>query len=237
MIIKWEKEYLDLILVPSGLLIMFGYHIRLLYKYLRFPQSTVLGFENHCKIAWVKSIMQIDAVSRGSTFSVISTTISAATFMASISLALASFIGTWIGNPSNNQLVSKIIYGDTKPSLTPIKYICTLLCFVIAFASFIQCARLYVHVNFLLSMPNTEVPEYCVMDALINAANFWQLGLRSIYFAINLMMWMFGPIPMFVTSVGTVSFLHVLDVNKKPLHSFKRTAVVKGTGVAELVTR
>ncbi|KAL9232447.1 hypothetical protein vseg_007558 [Gypsophila vaccaria] len=231
MIFKWHKEYLDLILVPSGLLIMFGYHIVLLYKYLRIPESTVLGFENHCKKAWVKSIMQIDAVSRGPTFSVISTTISAATFMASISLALASFIGAWIGNPSNNQLVSKIIYGDTKTSLTCIKYVCTLLCFVIAFASFIQSARSYVHVNFLLSMPNTEVPELTVVEALINGANFWQVGLRSIYFAITLMMWMFGPIPMFISCVGTVSFLHVLDVNKKPLHAFKRSVRATDLGV------
>ncbi|GMP53019.1 hypothetical protein CsSME_00018621 [Camellia sinensis var. sinensis] len=41
----WKKEHLDVILVPSGLLIMFGYHLYLLYRYLKLPHTTTMGTE------------------------------------------------------------------------------------------------------------------------------------------------------------------------------------------------
>jgi len=56
---EWNKEYLDLILVPSGLLIMFGYHVFLLYRYLTNYKSTSIGYENHTKKAWVKGMLQV----------------------------------------------------------------------------------------------------------------------------------------------------------------------------------
>ena len=55
---KFQKENLDLILVPSGLLIMFGYHLYLLYKYLNSPHTTAMGFENDDKRVWVAKIMK-----------------------------------------------------------------------------------------------------------------------------------------------------------------------------------
>jgi len=55
---KFHKEYLDLILVPSGLIIMFAYHLFLLYKYINQPHTTVMGFENNDKRIWVERIMQ-----------------------------------------------------------------------------------------------------------------------------------------------------------------------------------
>jgi hypothetical protein len=55
---KFHKDYLDLILVPFGLLIMFSYHLFLLHRYINRPHTTVMGFENNDKRAWVDRIMQ-----------------------------------------------------------------------------------------------------------------------------------------------------------------------------------
>ncbi|KAJ8437070.1 hypothetical protein Cgig2_002037 [Carnegiea gigantea] len=217
---EWNKEYLDLILVPSGLLIMFGYHLFLLYRYLTNYKSTSIGYENHTKKAWVKGMLQIDAENRGPAFTVISSTVSAATFMASTALALTSLIGAWMGGTSSDSLVTRIIYGDTRTSMASIKYISILFFFLIAFASFIQCSRCYVHANFLLSIPKAQDPEDLIAEALVHGSNFWHVGLRAIYFAVTLLLWVFGPIPMFVSSVSTVMILHTLDVNKKPFHDF-----------------
>ncbi|GMH05480.1 hypothetical protein Nepgr_007320 [Nepenthes gracilis] len=59
----FQKEYLDLILVPSGLLLMFAYHLFLLYRYLHLPHTTVIGFENNDTKAWVERIMQASLLS------------------------------------------------------------------------------------------------------------------------------------------------------------------------------
>ncbi|GAB4846503.1 hypothetical protein Ancab_025508 [Ancistrocladus abbreviatus] len=220
---EWKKEYLDLVLVPCGLLLVFGYHLFLLYRTTRSPEKTVIGFEDYCRRAWVNKMMQVDVGSRSAAFTVISSNISAATFMASTSLALTSLIGTLVGSSSNSQLlIGRFIYGDTSSSTNSIKFISILACFLLAFGAFIQCARSFVHATFLISMPQAVVPEEYVEGAVIMGSLFWVIGLRAIYFASTLLLWVFGPIPMFVWSICMVMMLHILDQNKNPLHDFQQ---------------
>ncbi|KAK2638909.1 hypothetical protein Ddye_026704 [Dipteronia dyeriana] len=216
----WRKEYLDVVLVPSGLLIMFGYHLYLLYRCLKFPHTTVIGYENHSKKAWVEKMLQLEAKDRNLALTVINGTVSASTFLATTSLALSSLIGAWIGSSSHNIFTNILIYGDTSTSVVSIKYISLLICFLLAYGSFLQCVRCYVHANFLISMPNTDVPVSCVQKSVISGSLFWSVGLRAIYFATTLLFWIFGPIPMFAASVIMVMVLHILDSNSTPLHQY-----------------
>ncbi|KAK2968402.1 hypothetical protein RJ640_004408 [Escallonia rubra] len=223
---SWRKEHLDLILVPIGLFIMLSYHLFLLYRILRFPHTTIVGYENHHKRAWVEKLMQVGVSDRGLACSVINSNISAATSLSSISLVLTSLIGAWIGNPSeassNGVLTSTLVYGDTRPFTVSLKYISILSCFLIAFASFVQTTRNYVHANFLISMPNSDIPVSYVEKAVLRGSNFWSVGMRALYFATCLLLWVFGPIPMFVASVVMVGILHYLDTNSTPLHRYQR---------------
>ncbi|XP_030460243.2 uncharacterized protein LOC115680563 [Syzygium oleosum] len=223
----FEKKDLDVVLVPCGLLIMFVYHFHLLYRYLHQPHTTVMGFENFNKRFWVQAIMQGDKRDIGACLGVISSNISAATFLASILLTLCSMIGAWISNTNNFK--SDLIYGDTRPSTLSIKYISLLICFLLAFACFIQSARHFVHANYLISTPSPGVPPKSVEVAVIRGGDFWSIGLRALYFALNLLLWFFGPIPMFVCSIFMVLFLHYLDSNTMPLieHEFDGKQVVK----------
>ncbi|XP_043689729.1 uncharacterized protein LOC122640574 [Telopea speciosissima] len=216
-----RKENLDILLVPAGLIIMFGYHLFLLYRILTAPHTTVIGYENHNKMAWVERMMLADPNNMGLALQVISSNESAATFLASISITLSSLIGTWFGSSSNNLLINKLIYGDTSPPTTSLKYITLLAFFLIAFASFVQSARYFVHANFLISTPNTDMPVKYVQLAVIRGSNFSLLGLRALYFATTLLLWIFGPIPMVVSSVAMVIILNFLDNNSIPLHPYR----------------
>ncbi|CAJ1961796.1 unnamed protein product [Sphenostylis stenocarpa] len=215
---KFHKEYLDLILVPSGLLIMFAYHLFLLYKYINRPHTTVMGFENNDKRIWVERIMQADKRDVSTALSVLQSNTTAATFLASVSLTLSSLIGAWIANSSNIFFQSQLIYGDTRPAAISIKYICLLTCFLLAFACFVQSARHLVHANYLISTPDSFVPVSSVEIAVIRGGDFWSLGLRALYFALDLLLWFFGPIPMFICSLAMVLVLQYLDSNSRPLH-------------------
>ncbi|EEF39104.1 uncharacterized protein LOC8268829 isoform X1 [Ricinus communis] len=223
---SWRKEYLDLVLVPTGLLIMCCYHLYLLYRCLKFPETTIIGYENHCRRAWVERVLQVEAKERGLYLAVINSTITASTFLASTSLALSSIIGTWVGSSSHNIFQSSIIYGNTSSSMVSIKYISLLICFLVAFASFLQCVRSLVHANFLISMPNSNIPVSYVQKAVIRGSVFWSVGLRAIYFATNLLLWIFGPIPMLVASLVMVVSLNTLDSNSTPLHQFESASEI-----------
>ena len=52
----FPKEYLDLVLVSGGLLIMFAYNIFHLYKYHNDPKTTELGYENEKKKKGLKTL-------------------------------------------------------------------------------------------------------------------------------------------------------------------------------------
>ncbi|CAK9182967.1 unnamed protein product [Ilex paraguariensis] len=221
MALTWRKAYLDIVLVPIGLLIMLGYHLFLLYRVLKLPQTTVIGYENHNKRAWVERMMQVEAKDRGLALSVINSNISVAISLSSISLVLSSLIGAWIGSFSENIFTSNIIYGDTSPSTISIKYIALLSCFLISFASFVETTRCFVHANFLITMPNADIPATYVQKAVTRGSNFWAGGHRAHYFATTLLMWLFGPIPMFISVVVMVAVLHKLDTNSNPLHQYQ----------------
>lgn len=160
--------------------------------------------------------MQFEAKDRGFCVSVLSGHLSASTSLSSISLVLCSLIGALLGNSTNN-FTSNFILGDTSESTNAIKYIAILSCFLLAFACFVQTTRHFVHGCFLISIPTGDVPVECIQKAVLRGSNFWALGLRALYFATTLLLWIFGPIPMFVGSVVTVIILHCLDINKDPM--------------------
>lgn len=150
----------------------------------------------------------------------INSSITAANSLSSISLVLSSLIGTWIGSSSQNSILSKsVIYGNTMPSVASIKYISILSCFLLAFASFVQTVRNYVLGAFLVSIPNSQIPVSYVQKPFIRGSNYWAIGLRALYFASCLTLWIFGPIPMFVSSVIVVLILYHIDTTStQPYH-------------------
>lgn len=151
--------------------------------------------------------------------SVIQSNTTTATFLASVSLTLCSLIGAWIANISNIFFQSQLIYCDTSPNTISIKYICLLTSFLVAFSCFVQSARHFVHANYLISTPDSFIPVSSVEIAVIRGGDFWSLGLRALYFALDLLLWFFGPIPMFICSVVMVLVFHYLDSDSRPLHS------------------
>ncbi|KAH7844341.1 hypothetical protein Vadar_026987 [Vaccinium darrowii] len=215
----WKREYLDVVLVPTGLLIMFCYHLVLLHRHYRRPSTTAIGFDNHYRRHWVKNMMEIECKDRSQALTVINNNITAAFSLSSISIVVSSLIGTWFG--TSTTFTSTLIYGDTSQSIIAFKHISLLICFLVAFACFLQSARCYVHSSFLITMPNADIPKEQVQDAVVYASNCWSVGMRALYFAITLLLWVFGPIPMFVSSLVMVAVLYKLDWNSNPLLSFK----------------
>lgn len=151
---------------------------------------------------------------------VITSNMSESSTLASVSIALSSLIGTWIGSTSK-VFMTQVIYGDTSQSTASVKYVALLVCFLAAFTCFIHSTRYFVHATYLMSTLGSDIPVSYVQTAVIRGSNFWSMGLRALYFATTLLMWIFGPIPMFVSSVLMVVALHFLDTNSTPLHQFQ----------------
>ncbi|KAG6392081.1 hypothetical protein SASPL_146289 [Salvia splendens] len=142
--------------------------------------------------------------------------------LASIALVLCSLLVAWIGNSYNNERVAARVYGNMSPTIIYTKYLAILTSFVIAFVCFVHAATSFLHAGFLISLPNCVMLAGNVENAVITGCNFWVVGLRSLYLATNLMLWIFGPIPMFLSSVVIVMLLQFLDRNTTPLPQYAR---------------
>ncbi|KAE8702285.1 hypothetical protein F3Y22_tig00110483pilonHSYRG00054 [Hibiscus syriacus] len=162
-------------------------------------------------------MMQNKAKDRGLSLTTIDGAISASIFLATTSLTLSSLIGTWLAYSSQQRLrKNSLIYGNTSSSINSVKYIALLICFLLAFGSFLQCVRNFVHASFLITMPNAVIPVSYAQKAVIRGGACWSIGLRAIYYATVLLLWILGPIPMFIGSVIMVLVLHLLDRNVTP---------------------
>jgi len=226
---------LDLVLVPTGIIFMVGYHIYLVYRIIKHPNSTVIGFENGNRRVWVQQMMENMPSNTGLALQVVASNISAAVYLISLSITLSSLIGTLVGasttsgsTATTKGLVNVIIVGDKSAVTASIKYVSLLICFLIAFMSHVQCIRYYIHVSFLISTPRSSVPADYIENSVIRGSNFWSLGLRAYYFAFPLLLWIFGPIPMFVCVLGLISTLYFLDSTVNPIPPFAVKSSSKG---------
>lgn len=188
-----------------------------------------------CLIAAVHACLQTTAPEEAAlALSVISDSISASTTLASLCIALGSLIGAWV---SSNASPSDSLTGDGQPAtgMASAKFTSLLVCFLASFACFIQSAGHYVHASFLMTALGSDAPASHVKRAVIRGGNFWALGLRALYFATALLMWVFGPVAMLTCSVLTVAVLHLLDTSSMPLHHHRfldRTSVTGGARAA-----
>lgn len=179
------------------------------------PHYTVQAIQAEARRHWVESVMRdkrdILAVQtlRNSTM--------AAVFLASTAVLL--IMGTLSlsehGGDMANVLHSLNMLGTVDPSLWLIKLLALVVDLFVAFFSFTLAIRKFNHVGYLLNVPaelNHPVitPKY-VADYMNRAAHYYSIGMRTYYFTVPLLFWLFDPLLMFISAVVLVFALYRLD--------------------------
>ncbi|KAM7280743.1 hypothetical protein ACFE04_007877 [Oxalis oulophora] len=210
-----KESELDTVLVPIGMMLMGIYHLWLLFTIHRYPYRTVIGLNSISRHQWVFSMM-IDPMKNGVlAVQTIRNNIMASTLLASTAITLSSIITVFVSSTTDSRdAASKLVYGNITPLISSIKYFALLICFLAAFLCNVQSIRYYAHVSFLVTVPTSkgkrEAIEY-VSRNLNRGSFFWSLGLRAFYVSFPLLLWIFGPIPMFVCCCIMCCILYFLD--------------------------
>lgn len=223
----WDSGFLDMVLVPSGVLMLAAYHVYLWLKVKYHPETTIIGINHLNRQKWVNNIMS-DGLKNGVlAVQTLRNSIMASTLLASTAITLSSIIGALVSSTSggSSKTLKRFVYGETGNITSTLKYLCLLLCFLFSFVCHVQAIRYASHASFLLSIPVGEnapglTPEY-VNEFIYRSQNFFSLGLRGYYFSFPLLLWIFGPIPMFVCSVVMIFLLHTFDKAKEFNLTFK----------------
>lgn len=136
--------------------------------------------------------------------------IMASTLLATTAITLSSLIGVF----ASNETETKLVFGNKTSLNSSIKRLSISLCFLVAFLCNMQSIRYYAHVSFLINTPalkgKKDFIEY-VAKTLNRGSYSWSLGLRAFYTSIPLVLWIYGPIPMFICSCFTSFILYFLD--------------------------
>lgn len=147
--------------------------------------------------------------------------IMASTLLASTAIMLSSLIAVLMTNGNRDRSAFVFVFGDTSELGYSIKYFAILVCFLVAFLFNVQSIRYYSHASILVNAPFKKMSPHLkhhnltaeyVATTVNRGSYFWSLGLRAFYFSFPLFLWIFGPIPMFLSCFVLVVMLYFLDV-------------------------
>ncbi|XP_040375309.1 uncharacterized protein LOC112168117 isoform X2 [Rosa chinensis] len=130
---------------------------------------------------------------------------------------LMIFPTAWLANPSSYVFQRKLVYGNSSPSLVSIKFVILISCFLPALGFFAYSAKQFKETLYLIGSNDERANEAGAIRAFIRGTTFFSLGIRCLLCAGPSLLWFFGPIPMFVSSVALVMIsLHVAGNRASP---------------------
>ncbi len=199
-----------------------GYELFRWSKTRRDPFYTVQGVNAAARAAWVRSIM----TSTGKDILAVQTlrnAIMGPTFLAStaVLLMLGTLTLTGQGEKLSVTWHAFNVVGTSDPSLWTLKVVLLLLDFFIAFFAFTLAIRLFIHVGFMINVPETLrhhaiSPDHVALH--LNKAGTWHsIGVRAYYYSVPLVFWLFGPLLMFFATILLIAALFKIDRAPKVL--------------------
>lgn len=240
----YDNWVLDIALVPLGMTLIALYHVWLYFRIHRHPLETVVGVNHLNRRAWVHSIMKDQSAKGVLAAQTLRNSIQGSTLVATVAILLASAIATFISSTvSSNmrQVLQRIVVGAQSEAVLMVKWLCILLCFLFQFVCHVQSIRYSNHVVFIINIPlGPETPglspDY-VSSVLARGSDFNTLGNRGFYFAFPFLIWIFGPVPMFLVCLALLPLMYRADQSKDFIDHMKRRADEEGPPVGASVAK
>jgi uncharacterized membrane protein len=222
---SWLNEFgSDLIAVVLCGLMIAGYYYVLARRTERDPHYSIIAVNALARRLWVNNVMtnpgkDVMAVQTLRNF------IMAGIMMASTASLLIIGTLTLSGQAENITRSWHVLglYGSHSPGLWIVKVMCLLADFLFAFFAYAMSIRLANQVLFMLNVPIKDQKEHPILSPdnvaarLNQAGQMVAIGMRAFFFAIPLVFWLFGPVFLFLATVGLVAALNYIDRHQSGL--------------------
>ncbi|XP_019435195.1 PREDICTED: uncharacterized protein LOC109341704 [Lupinus angustifolius] len=213
---EWRKSYLDVILVPLGFLISIGYHIWLWNKVRTQPHTTIIGINASGRRNWVRAILKDNDKKNILAVQSLRNTIMGATLMATTSILLCSGLAALISSTySVKKPLNDTVYGAHGEFMVALKYVTLLTMFLFSFFCHSLSIRFINQVNILINTPQDPMslvtPEY-INEILEKGFILNTVGNRLFYTGLPILLWIFGPVLVFLCFLTMVPVLYNLDI-------------------------
>ncbi|KAJ4848441.1 hypothetical protein Tsubulata_025884 [Turnera subulata] len=213
---EWKKCYLDVILVPLGLAINIAYHAWLWHKVRTQPLTTIIGTNASGRRYWVSAMMKDNDKKNILAVQSLRNLIMGSTLMATTSILLSAGLAAIISSTySVKKPLNDVVYGGHGEFMVALKYVTILTIFLFSFFCHSLSIRFVNQVNILINTPQDPMslvtPSY-VCELLEKGFLLNTVGNRLFYAAMPLLLWIFGPVLVFLCSVTMVPVLYNLDL-------------------------
>ncbi|CAM8972999.1 hypothetical protein QQ045_030765 [Rhodiola kirilowii] len=216
---EWRKCYLDVTLVPLGLAVTIAYHIWLWHKVRTQPLATIIGTNSTGRRFWVSAIMKDNEKKNILAVQTLRNMIMGSTLMATTSILLCCGLAAVISSTySIKKPLNDSILGGQGEFMIAIKYVTLLIFFLLSFISHTLGIRFINQVNFLINAPPdptgccVAVTAEYVGELLERGFVLNTVGNRIFYGALPLLLWIVGPVLVFLSSVCLVPVMYNLDI-------------------------
>lgn len=203
-------------LVPLGFLICMSYHFWLWRKVRNDPLTTIIGTNARGRRLWVSAMMKDNEKKNILAVQTLRNTIMGSTLMATTSILLCSGLAAIISSTySVKKPLNDTVFGGHGDFMVALKYVSVLMVFLFSFICHSLSIRFINQVNFLINSPPDETGivtcDY-VSELLEKGFVLNTVGNRLFYAALPLLLWIFGPVLVFLSSLSLVLVLYNLDI-------------------------
>ncbi|PIN21370.1 hypothetical protein CDL12_05915 [Handroanthus impetiginosus] len=206
--------YLDSILVPLSIFFTIGYHAYLWHNLRHKPFVTAIGINMLKRRAWLQELNQGDdkkgMLAVQSLRNTLMFTILTATITILITLSLAALTNNAF--KANHILTSSDLFGSQSGRIMVLKYGSASIFLVASFLCSSMAVAFLVDANFLINAIGEFSPAGGYTEAVVERGfTLAVVGNRVLCIASPLLLWMFGPLPVAISSLGLVWGLYQLD--------------------------
>ncbi|KAL5738955.1 hypothetical protein ACOSQ2_028135 [Xanthoceras sorbifolium] len=214
--------YLDTVLIPLSLFLMVGYHANLLHSFKNRPSCTSIGIDALKRKVWFLGLKEGGDNKTGMlAVQSLRNTIMATILTASIAILVNLALAALINNSYNGSYMFKTaIFGSQSGRIFALKYGTASLFLVVSFFCSSMALGYLIDANFLIN--SSSVGELITSSSPTPDASYTQtifergfilalVGNRVLCMAFPLLLWMFGPLPVILSSVALLWGLYELD--------------------------
>ncbi|KAI4347413.1 hypothetical protein L6164_008228 [Bauhinia variegata] len=213
---EWKKCYLDVMLVPLGLLLYIGYHVWLRHKVCTQPFTTIIGINANSRRFWVPIMMKDIEKKNIVAVQSLRNLVMGSNLMATTSILLSAGLAAVVSSTySVKKPLDDTVYGANHSELmVSLKYVTLLTIFLFSFFCHSQSIRFINLVCILVCTPQDDksmfTAEY-LTELLEKGFIMNTLGNRVFYSALPLLLWIFGPLLVFLCFLAMLPVLYNLD--------------------------
>ncbi|KAK2658010.1 hypothetical protein Ddye_011062 [Dipteronia dyeriana] len=207
--------YLDTVLIPLSLLVMIGYHAKLWHSFKNTPSNISIGIDSLKRKLWFLGMKQGDDKKGMLGVQSLRNTLMATILTAAIAILVNMALAALINNAYNesNNLFNSAIFGSKSDWIFALKYGTASLFLLVSFFCSAMGLGYLIDANFLINASGEFTSSAAAYTQIIFERGFMLalVGNRVLCMAFPLLLWMFGPLPVILSSVALVWGLYELD--------------------------